>query len=178
MAKLSALSTHSKRARATAQGSIYASIVVLALLLGGCAERMAVEIENTKAAQELARVSRPPGSVYAGWRVFQDRCSTCHGPGASGGAGPDLLPLVRQMGPRRFFGLVLKRYDWNLPPAQAGKEREAMDTWVEEAMQRKEPGITMPAWEGSPCVSAHIADLYAYLAARAEGSQGEGRPTP
>ena len=44
--------------------------------------------------------------------------------------------------------------------------------------QRKEAPIAMPAWEGNPAVSAHIADLYAYLSARAEGLQGKGRPLP
>jgi hypothetical protein len=34
----------------------------------------------------------------------------------------------------------------------------------------------MPAWDGNPMVSAHIVDLYAYLSARAEGTQGPGRP--
>ena len=156
-----------------------AALAVLLLLLGGCAGDMAVEIENTQAVQEMARRSRPPGSVYTGWRVFQDRCAACHGPDANGtGAGPDLLPLVQQMGPRRFVGLVLQRYDWNLVPGQAGMARQVPDTLVEDVMQRKEPPLTMPAWEGNPGVSAHIADLYAYLAARSEGSQGQGRPLP
>ena len=36
----------------------------------------------------------------------------------------------------------------------------------------------MPAWQGEPRVSAHIADLYAYLSARAEGIQAAGKPAP
>jgi hypothetical protein len=35
-----------------------------------------------------------------------------------------------------------------------------------------------PALQGKPRVNAHIVDLYAYLAARAEGLQGPGRPAP
>ncbi|MEY3446653.1 MAG: hypothetical protein RIR45_1408 [Pseudomonadota bacterium] len=154
------------------------TVLASALLLSGCAGDMAVEVENTKAAQEMARLSRPPGSVFAGWRVFQDRCASCHGPDAMGAAGPNLLPLVQQMGPRRFLGLVLKRYDWNLPPAQAGQKQQAMDTRIEDVLQRREQAITMPAWQDTPSVNAHIADLYAYLAARAEGSQGPGQPPP
>ena len=150
-----------------------------AMLLAACAADTTVEIENTRAAQELARQHRPPGSVYTGWRVFQDRCASCHGPDATGASpGPDLLPRVQQMGPRRFVALVLQRYDWNLPPAQAASARQAPDALVEDVLQRKEPPIEMPAWEGKPAVSAHIADLYAYLAARAEGSQGKGPPRP
>jgi mono/diheme cytochrome c family protein len=113
--------------------------------------------------------------VYTGWRVFQDRCASCHGPDASGSAkAPDLLPRVQQMGPRRFVGLVLQRYDWNLPPGSS----KGSDALVDEVLQRQEPAITMPAWEGNPTVSAHIADLYAYLSARADGTQGRGRPLP
>jgi len=51
--------------------------------------------------------------------VFQDRCAACHGSDALGTAqAPDLLMRVHEMGQRRFVGLVLKRYDWNLPPDQ------------------------------------------------------------
>ena len=84
--------------------------VLSALLLAACT----VEVQNTQAAEEVARLSRPPGSVYVGWRVFQDRCAGCHGSTATGTSGaPDLLPRVRQMGARQFVSLVLKRYDWN-----------------------------------------------------------------
>lgn len=160
----------------TGRNALRVAVVTSALVLLGCAGDVGVTIENTQAAQEMARLSRPPGSVYTGWRVFQDRCAACHGPDATGtGRAPDLLPRVQQMGPRRFVGLVLKRYDWNLPPPPAG---QTMDTLIDDVMQRKEPVITMPAWEDNPSVSAHIADLYAYLSARAEGTQGKGRPIP
>lgn len=148
---------------------------VLALLLAGCA----VELENTQPAQELARQSQPPGSVYTGWRVFQDRCASCHGPDGNGSArAPNLLPLVRDMGQRRFVGLVLQRYDWNLPPDQTRGGSAALDKLVEQIMQRQAPVLVMPAWQGEPRVTAHIADLYAYLSARAHGTQGSGRPAP
>src|SRR5512133_1003865 len=95
------------------RGAALASV----FLLGGCA----VEVENTKAAEELERLAQPPGSVYTGWRVFQDRCAGCHGAPATGTvAAPALLPIVGNMGPRRFVGLVLMRYDWSLSAAQAG----------------------------------------------------------
>jgi hypothetical protein len=38
--------------------------------------------------------------------------------------------------------------------------------------------LTMPAWQGEPRVTAHIVDLYAYLSARAQGTQGPDRPAP
>ncbi|MDO9145973.1 c-type cytochrome [Rhodoferax sp.] len=154
-----------------ARGAALAS----ALMLGGCA----LEVENTKAAEELAQRAQPPGSVYTGWRVFQDRCAGCHGAPATGSvAAPDLLPIVRNMGPRRFVGLVLMRYDWSLPAGQSGADSAARDALIEGVMQRKQGTLTMPAWQGEPRVNAHIMDLYAYLSARADGSQGPGRPAP
>jgi len=144
-------------------------------LLGGCA----VEFQNAQPAQEVARLSQPPGSAYIGWRVFQDRCAGCHGTAAMGGRGaPNLLPLVRDMGSRKFVSLVLKRYDWGAAPEQAKRDSAALDALVDTIVQRREPPLTMPAWQGEPVVQAHIADLYAYLSARAQGAQGVGRPVP
>lgn len=149
--------------------------VVAALSLGGCA----VEIQNTQAAHELKQQAQPPGSAYIGWRVFQDKCARCHGPAATGMAGaPDLLPRVRDMGPRQFVGLVLKRYDWGLTPGQTGSSGVVWDAVVDDVMERRQVALNMPAWEGEPRVTAHITDLYAYLWARAQGTQGPGRPTP
>lgn len=153
------------------RGATLASI----LLLWGCA----LEVENTKAAEELARLSQPPGSVYTGWRVFQDRCAGCHGAPATGTvAAPDLLPIVRNMGPRRFVGLVLMRYDWSLPVTQAGVDSAAREALIEGVMRRQEGALIMPEWQGEPRVNAHIMDLYAYLSARAQGTQGPERPMP
>lgn len=145
------------------------SVLLAGLALAACA----VEWQNARPAQELARQARPEGSVYAGWRVFQERCARCHGPAATGTAdGPDLMPRMREMGPRRFVGLVLQRYDWAAAP---GAGREA---WIEEALAGREGPMTMPAWQGEPQVQAHIADLYAYLSARSQGTQGPERPSP
>ncbi len=144
-----------------------------AWLLAGCA----VEVSNVEPAKQVARQNRPPGSVYTGWRVFQEKCASCHGAAATGTAGaPDLLPRVRNMGSRQFVGLVLQRYDWGLGPALArsqGAEREAL---IDQVDQRTAFALTMPAWQGEPSVTAHIADLYAYLSARAQGTQGPNRP--
>jgi len=162
------------RTRVGGRGGARYGGMAVALLLTGCA----VELQNTQPAQQVAQLARPPGSVYTGWRVFQDKCAVCHGPAANGGSGgPDLLPRVRDMGSRRFVGLVLNRYDWTVPPAKAagGATREAL---IEDIMQRREGLLTMPAWQGEPRVNAHIADLFAYLSARAEGTQGPDRPLP
>jgi cytochrome c2 len=149
----------------------------LAMAVALCA--CAVEVQNTQPAQEMAQQAKPPGSVYTGWRVFQDKCVACHGPAASGTErGPDLLPRVREMGPRRFINVVLYRYDWSLPASSAGSESAAREALVEQILQRQEQAQSMPAWQGEPRVNAHIADLYAYLSARAQGTQGPGRPAP
>lgn len=163
------------RVRAQQRGLLYGGAVVSALLLAGCT----AEWQNPQAAREVAQRTRLPGSVYVGWRVFQERCASCHGAEATGTINaPDLLPRVRDMGSRRFVGLVLQRYDWNLPPDQASSPSAARENQIEVVMQRKEAPLTMPAWHGEPVVHAHILDLYAYLAARAEGTQGPGRPNP
>ena len=151
-----------------------AALALAAWLLAGCA----VEVQNVKPAQELDRASALPGSASLGWRVFQDKCARCHGDSATGPMAEQLLSRVRELGPRRFVNLVLRRYEWTLPADQAGTEGAAREALVEAMLRREAGAVTMPAWEGEPRVQAHIADLYAYLAARAEGTQGPGRPVP
>ncbi len=152
---------------------LLACTLATAAVLSGCA----LEVKNLRPAEDLARAQEPPGSVYTGWRVFQDKCARCHGPAGTGTAkAPDLLPKVRTMGPTRFVGLVLTRYDWMVPPSQAGDRGAALDALVEQVVQRREFPMAMPEWQGEPRVNAHIVDLYAYLSARAQGAQGAGRP--
>jgi Cytochrome C oxidase, cbb3-type, subunit III len=156
-----------------------AKLLTLALLSAVLIVGCAVEVQNTQPAQEVARLAKPPGSVPVGWRVFQERCAQCHGAQATGGSGiPNLLPLVREMGSREFVSVVLTRYDkgydWGLPQS---RERAALQPGVLDSVLKRDQGqITMPAWQGEPIVTAHILDLYAYLSARAQGSQGTGRP--
>ena len=45
-------------------------------------------------------------------------------------------------------------------------------------MDGRAGALTMPAWQNEPAVQAHVKDLYTYLAARSEGTQGPGRPAP
>ncbi|MFY7864206.1 c-type cytochrome [Roseateles sp.] len=140
------------------------SAALLALSLAGCA----IEIQNKQGAKEIADAAKSPGSVSIGWRVFQENCAACHGAAATGTVrAPDLLPRIREMGSERFAGLVLKRYDWSAPAA-AGTSAGLSTRPVGQAV--------MPAWQSDPVVNAHIVDLYAYLSARAEGTQGPGQP--
>ncbi|MFN4265273.1 MAG: c-type cytochrome [Aquabacterium sp.] len=143
--------------------------------LGGCA----IEWQNKQAAQQLAEQSRLPGSNYTGWRVFQDKCASCHGADATGGAqGPNLTQRMRDMGPNQFVSLVLKRYEWGYPSSRIDGQTATMDKLVDAIVQRQEGQLNMPAWQSEPRVNAHIMDLYAYLSARAEGREGAGRPAP
>jgi len=143
-----------------------------ALALAGCG----VIVQNRLPAEALARQNQAPGTVYTGWRVFQDKCARCHGADATGSAqAPDLSLRVRDMGARRFMALVLSRYDWALPAGADAASREAQ---LDAVLQGRQGALAMPAWQGEPVVTAHITDLYAYLAARADGSQGPGRPAP
>ncbi len=154
---------------------IWSAAAAAALMLAGCT----VTWENRQAAQEVAQASQPAGSLYLGWRVYQDKCARCHGADAAGTTNaPNLLPRVRELSERRFVGLVLQRYDLNQPQVQAGSGRSPAEAQVEVIMQRQEAPLSMPAWQDEPRVNVHILDLYAYLSARADGRQGSGRPLP
>jgi curli biogenesis system outer membrane secretion channel CsgG len=153
------------------------SAALAALALAALAAGCAVEVQNTQPAKQLARQALPEGDVYIGWRVFQQKCASCHGTTATGGAtGPDLLPRLREMGSHQFVGLVLRRYDWILAAAESSPQGTAPSSTADKVLQGRDAALVMPAWQGDPTVTAHITDLYAYLAARADGTQGPGRP--
>ena len=132
----------------------------VALTALACLTACAVKVENVQPARELAQAAKPPGSVYADWRVFQDKCARCHGPAGTGTfSGPDLLPRVREMGPRRFVGLVLYRYDWTMTSGTESDPSTAREALIDGVLQRKQGAIAMPAWQGEPRVQAHIKKL-------------------
>ena len=81
-------------------------------------------------------------------------------------------------GPRQFASQVINRYDWGLPTAQPATDSATREALIDAVVQGRQGTPTMPAWEGEPVVSAQIADLYAYVSARAQGTQGPGRPAP
>lgn len=152
-----------------------AASCVTVVLVAGCA----LEVQNTQPAREVRAAAQPPGSIYLGWRVFQDRCARCHGPDALGTPdAPDLTERVRTMDEHRFLNVVLYRYEWSIPAAQAAAEGGGRAALIEQIAQRRAGAFTMPEWSGEPRVEAHIVDLHAYLSARAHGRQAAGRPTP
>jgi hypothetical protein len=136
-----------------------------------------MEFINARPAREL---HPPPVAVnlYAGWRVFQAKCSNCHGTSAKESErAPNLLPIVRSMSSRHFAEMVLKRYDLGNGLVQGSEKKSTTDSYIDDILNRKEPPIAMPAWQGEPTVNAHIVDLYAYLTARAEGKFSKEHPT-
>ncbi len=140
-------------------------LAALPLLIVGCS----MEFINARPAREL---HPPPVAVnlYAGMRVFQAKCSNCHGESAKGSEqAPNLLPIVRSMSSRHFAEMVLKRYDLGNGLIQGSEKKSTTDSYIDDILNRKEPPMAMPAWQGEPTVNAHILDLYAYLTARAEG---------
>lgn len=121
--------------------------------------------------------SGPSDAVYLGWRVFQGNCARCHGPDAAGtDQAPNLLERVKPMSEPRFIAAVLERYRWVLPSSEAATESGAREALIDSIIERRQGAITMPAWAGEPGVQAHVADLYAYLQARAQGRLAVGRP--
>ena len=80
------------------------------------------------------------------------------------------------MDQRRFVSHVLKRYDWSQLANQPRSDGAAMDALVDSIIRRQDYPLNMPAMDGEPSVNAHLADLHAYLSARAYGTQGPGRP--
>ena len=148
------------------------TLLLVPLMMMGCK----VDFLNTKPARELTPPAKV-GNLYAGWRVYQGKCSSCHGVAATGGEqAPDLLPIVRSMNLQQFSAIVLKRYDLASGVSRKSQEKTTVETRIDEIMRGNEPPIEMPSWQGEPAVNAHILDLYTYLSARAEGRIGIGRP--
>jgi hypothetical protein len=153
--------------------SFIALLLPALILLSGCT----LEFANTRAAREISTPLPPKGDLYAGWRVFQDKCSSCHGMAATGGdRAPDLLPRIKEMNPRQFAAIVLKRYDLGSGAARGSQDPSTLEKSIDEIMRRSEAPVEMPAWQSEPAVNAHILDLYAYLSARAERKLGLERP--
>ena len=158
------------RASRVRRGLPAGALCAAVLSLLGCA---------APAAPEVAQGDASSNASYRGWRVFQQQCARCHGPAATGTAqAPDLRPVVHKLDARRFVDLLLTRYEWTVAPAQPGRPDAGRDAWIDDVVQRRQGAIALPARGGEPGLTAYIADLYAYLAVRADGTQGPGRPAP
>jgi len=127
--------------------------------------------------------NRVDAKTFMGWRVFHMNCHSCHGIDAVGtDIAPNLVEMVKTMGPDTFAIKVLKRYRITLGMNQATSETESAsrNAIIDEMMRQqrgKEGELVMPGWEEfNPGIRAHILDLYAYLKARADGALKPGRP--
>jgi len=148
------------------------TLLLVPLMMMGCN----VDFLNARPARELTPPAKV-GNLYAGWRVYQGKCSSCHGVAATGGQqAPDLLPIVRSLNLQQFSAIVLKRYDLASGVSRNLQDKTTVETRIDEIMRASDPPIEMPTWQGEPAVNAHILDLYTYLSARAEGRIGIGRP--
>ncbi len=96
-----------------------------------------------------AALPRDPASVREGYRRYQGVCGHCHGPDGSGSSfAPGLItPLASR---ERFAAAVLE--------GASG------------------PRGVMRGFAGDPNVEPYLDAIYAYLAGRASGRLGRGRP--
>ena len=134
------------------------TLLLVPLMMLGCK----VDFMNARPARELTPPAKV-GNLYAGWRVYQDKCSSCHGIAATGGAqAPDLLPIMRSMNLQQFAAIVLKRYDLASGISRKSQDKSTVETRIDEVMPASETPIDMPTWQGEPAVNAHILDLYTY----------------
>ena len=56
--------------------------------------------------QEAAPASTDPGEVQRGQEIYQESCSSCHGPNREGLSGPSLLPAELDQGRSTYFNII------------------------------------------------------------------------
>lgn len=118
-------------------------------------------------------------STFLGWRVFHSTCYVCHGVDATGtSVAPDLVERVATMAFTDFAVAVLFRYPIivGTEPVAGDDLNEIREAFLEDIRQHESGELRMPTWDSDPNVKPHLADLYGYLRARADGALGEGRP--
>lgn len=170
--------------RATSLSTIRRSVGWAAVLVCTLGASLAAAQARTEPMPGDYRVvdGRVDAGTYAGWRAFHSTCYACHGTGGVGTANaPNLVARIGGMTPRAFAAKVLASYSIVSPPDGPAADNGAAtpDTMLEQIMRRERGTggrVIMPAWEGDARVDPHVLDLYAYLAARADGKIGPGEP--
>lgn len=120
--------------------------VIPAVLLASLATATPQAAPSEAAEAVVAPVTK---AVWNGYRRFNSTCNHCHGfDGAGSSFGPSLVEAP--LDPKAFRSAVI-----------AGKRSGTS---------------VMKGFGDDPNVVDHIDDIYAYLAARAEGRVGRGRP--
>ncbi len=90
--------------------------------------------------------------TYNGFRRYHADCHVCHGPAGLGSSyAPALLDSMKTMEWSDYVNVIVQG-------------RQGLDNKV------------MPSFAGNPNVLTHVADIYAYLKARADGVIGPNRP--
>jgi mono/diheme cytochrome c family protein len=166
--------THARAMQRRPRPPTVACVPLLVVLsLAACAGPASDKPPGNEAMPQAEPSRETRRSLYAGWVVFQDNCSGCHGWSATGTErGPNLVARMAGMSPYRFADLVMRRYDRS---ASGSAARESL---LADIVRRERGEAIMPAWQDDPVVSRHIRDLYAYLSARASGTLGSERPRP
>jgi mono/diheme cytochrome c family protein len=119
---------------------------LLAAILGAHAPAAGQAGGGAEAGPDQAAVDR---AILNGYRRYSATCSHCHGPDGLGGT---FAPsLIEQPLPFEQFAEVVNN----------GRARG---------------DSVMRGFAGDPNVAPYIADIYAYLRARAAGTVGRGRP--
>ena len=128
-----------------------------------------IECKNPETLEEIGKIgqgslkiAQPPYTVeggkvgpktYSGWIRFSLNCERCHGPGGIGSAiAPDLTQAVKGLNYHQFQTILTCGLVGNIG---AG---------------------VMPSWKDNPNVMPYVANLWAYLKARADGALPAGRP--
>ena len=138
-----------RRPRGIGRGGTLAA-ALLAMLPVVCVPANAGH-ESDGAAQAAAAEGLSARSVLNGYRRYNASCNHCHGPDGVGSSfGPGLIAA----------------------PLDEAAFRDAV-------LHGRASGLSvMKGFAGDPNVAPHVADIYVYLRARAEGRVGRGRPRP
>ena len=128
------------------------ALVSSVFLLLGTSWVLAAEGEEKPYTVEQGKVDK---KTFNGWRRYTESCLRCHGPdGAGSSYGPDLVESVNHMTQDQFNEIVVN-----------GRTNVTAATTN-----------VMPPFGEVEDVVLYLADIWAYMKARADGVLGRGRP--
>lgn len=146
-------------ALSAALGGLVAAVGLPALGQGGAsapAERSVGRLDarySVECTEGTPPVCASDLTTYIGWRVFDRYCAACHGADAAGSTfAPSLM-------------LRLRRFD-----------RRAFERALDQGYTG--PSAPLPPWGEHPQVARYYSELWAYLAARANGDAPPGPLRP
>ncbi|NOQ93445.1 MAG: c-type cytochrome [Methylophaga sp.] len=110
----------------------------------------AAENEDEAALYSVIDGNKLDADSYAGYKLYRNSCSMCHGAYAQGMVGPNLADSLKVISEKEFFNVV-----------ENGKAGTI--------------GM-MPPWKSNMKVMDGRDQIYAYLMARSDGAIGEEKP--